>query len=44
MEEHQAPFNEEDHTALAAEIKAAFPDRGLGYLVDYSVYGLFIGQ
>ena len=44
MEEHQAPFNEEDHAALAAKIKAAFPDRGLGYLVDYSVYGLFIGQ
>jgi glyoxylase-like metal-dependent hydrolase (beta-lactamase superfamily II) len=41
---NEAPYDAEDHAALAGEIKAAFPDRGLGYLVDYSAYGLFVGE
>lgn len=42
MSANQAPYDAQDHAALAAEIKAAYPERGLGYLVDYSAYGLFV--
>jgi glyoxylase-like metal-dependent hydrolase (beta-lactamase superfamily II) len=44
LADHAGPYTADDHAALAAAIKAAFPERGLGYLVDYSVYGLFAGE
>ncbi len=44
LADHPAPHTADDHAALATTIKEAFPDRGLGYLVDYSVYGLFAGE
>lgn len=42
LKDHQAPYDQQDHAALAKQIKEAFPKYRLGYMVDYSAYGLFI--
>ena len=40
LREHEGPVGQKQHDELAELIIAAFPDYGLPYMVQFSIYGL----